>query len=353
MKGIKGRQKHLQYAIDALDKGVWWGEEALRCHYRRHKSSQLFTKQCNKKQDWLYLEAHYCRNLRSVMEDRLSKAPRTVAQRYYVEWLQDQLRRLKEQYVALDSEQEHTLHKEDKQLHELLEAANASEAVLNELITGLIADYKYDAEKCGLELKRLEKDPEDPASLELLRQITALKQKQEQLHKGPFSANQRALESLQATEDARLENSVAFRGDESGISRERLEHIQCVLRNPRKVPSHLDEAKWMDIFRSQPWLVQQDVEEQKRKEVYDQKLAKLKQMAAIVENKREDLARDAARLERLEKKMEDHEKLRDSEDAEVTEEQRAEARNYVATNSGALAASRRVESRHQLVSISR
>ena len=59
MKGIKVRQKHLQYAIDALDKGVWWGEEALRCHYRRHKASQLFTKQCNKKQDWLYLEAHY------------------------------------------------------------------------------------------------------------------------------------------------------------------------------------------------------------------------------------------------------------------------------------------------------
>ena len=58
--------------------------------------------------------------------------------------------------------------------------------------------------------------------------------------------------------------------------------------------------------------------------------------AAIVENKREDLARDAARLERLEKKMEDHEKLRDSEDAEITEEQKAEARNYVATNSGVL-----------------
>ena len=56
--------------------------------------------------------------------------------------------------------------------------------------------------------------------------------------------------------------------------------------------------------------------------------------AAIVENKREDLARDAARLERLEKKMADHEKLRDSEDADVTEEQRAEARNYVATHSG-------------------
>ena len=90
-------------------------------------------------------------------------------------------------------------------------------------------------------------------ALELLRQITALKQKQEQLHKGPFSTNQRALESLQAAEDARLENSVAFRGDESGISRERLEHIQCVLRNPRKTPSHLDQAKWMDVFRSQPW----------------------------------------------------------------------------------------------------
>ena len=55
-----------------------------------------------------------------------------------------------------------------------------------------------------------------------------------------------------------------------------------------------------------------------------------------VENKREDLARDAARLERLEKKMADHEQLRDSEDADVTEEQRADARNYVATNSGVL-----------------
>ena len=105
-----------------------------------------------------------------------------------------------------------------------------------------------------------------------------LETKTRTLHKGPFSTNQRA-ESLQATEDARLENSVAFRGDESGISRERLEHIQCVLRNPRKTPSHLDQAKWMDIFRSQPWLVQQDVEEQKRKEVFDAKLAKLKQMA--------------------------------------------------------------------------
>ena len=71
-----------------------------------------------------------------------------------------------------------------------------------------------------------------------------------------------------------------------------------------------------------------------------------------MENKREDLARDAARLERLAKKMEDHEKLRDSEEPDVTEEMKAEARNYVATNSGALAASRRVESRHQLVSIS-
>ena len=106
MRGIKTRQKHLTYAIDAVDKALWWGEEALRCHYRRHKASQLFSRQCDKKQDWLYDEAHYCRQLRSVMEDRLSKAPRTVAQRYYVAWLEDQLRRLKEQYVALDSEQE-------------------------------------------------------------------------------------------------------------------------------------------------------------------------------------------------------------------------------------------------------
>ena len=42
---------------------------------------------------------------------------------------QDQLRRLKEQYVALDSEQEHVLHREAEQLHELLHAATASEAV--------------------------------------------------------------------------------------------------------------------------------------------------------------------------------------------------------------------------------
>ena len=56
--------------------------------------------------------------------------------------------------------------------------------------------------------------------------------------------------------------------------------------------------------------------------------------AAIVENKREDLARDAARLERLEKKMEDHEQLRDSTEDDVTDEQRADARNYVATHSG-------------------
>ena len=116
--------------IDAVDKALWWGEEALRCHYRRHKASKLFSRQCDRKQAWLHDEAHSCRSLRRVIEDRLSKAPRTIAQRYYVAWLQDQLRRLNEQYVALDSEQEHTLHKEAKQLQELLQAATASEAVL-------------------------------------------------------------------------------------------------------------------------------------------------------------------------------------------------------------------------------
>ena len=337
-KGIKCRKVHLAYAIDTLDKGVWWGEEALRCHYRRHRASQLFSKQCNKKQDWLGIEAGYCRQLRAVMEDRLSKAPRTVAQRYYVEWLQNQLQRLKEQYVALDSEQEHVLRKEAQQLDELLEAATASDAILDELVTGLLADYKYDAEKCGLELKRLTEDPTGHESLRQLEQITRLKQKQEALHKGPFSSNQLALETLQQTEDARLEGLVAYQGDESGLARDRLKHIVARLKTPKKVPGHLDVAKWMDVFRSQPWLVQQDVEEAKRKEVYDGKLEQLAFKASVVENKREDLARDSARLERMEKKMEKHEVIRDAaeDDVELSEDMRADARNYIATNKGLL-----------------
>jgi len=145
-----------------------------------------------------------------------------------------------------------------------------------------------------------------------------------------------AVEELHKTEDARLERVVAFRGDEQGLPRDRLRFILAVMRRPPKVPAHLDLDKWMDVFRSQPWLAQQDVEEAKRKEIFEGKTRRLAEMAGIVEQKREDLAKDSARLEALESAMERAEKVCADEQQNASDRDKDDARHYVETKRGTL-----------------
>ena len=246
---------------------------------------------------------------------RRDVAPDSIHQRYYVSWLDSQQSALTGQFIALDGEQEHVVGRDLGQMRALEETAAASHEILDEMVNDFRADYKYDGEKVGLELARLREESESEAALRQLEASTVLKQKQEALHEGAFVQLRAALEDLHKQEELRLERTIAFRGDEQGLERERLPLITAVLRNPAKVHAHFDQEKWLDMFRSQPWLAQQEIEEAKRRETFDKKKMQLAQMAGIVEQKREDMIKESAELEAMEAAMLENDRIRGDEEA--------------------------------------
>mmetsp|Transcript_15226 Transcript_15226/g.52795 ORF Transcript_15226/g.52795 Transcript_15226/m.52795 type:complete len:1495 (+) Transcript_15226:68-4552(+) len=345
MRGVAARRKHLTYAVDALEKAQWWGVEAVRCHYRRHRACALSMSTAANRLRWLDRECALIGKLRAFLRQRREMAPDSIHQKYYVAWLDSQLERLASMFVALDSEQEHVVARDLGQMRACMETALGSEAILDEMVQDLRADYKYDAEKVGLELARLRMDAESEDALRALEATTVLKQKQEHLHEGAFVQLRAALEDLHKREESRLERQIAFRGDEQGLEREKLVDIQAVLRNPPKIHGHFDREKWLDVFRSQPWLAQQEVEEAKRRETFDKKKMQLAQMAGIVEQKREDMVKESAELDALEAAMLENERVRDAADS--TRDAREAAATFLEVNAGVLAEKRADHARRE------
>ncbi|KAH8052957.1 hypothetical protein JL721_10777 [Aureococcus anophagefferens] len=319
MRGVAARRKHLTYAVDALEKAQWWGVEAVRCHYRRHRACALSMSTAANRLRWLDRECALIGKLRAFLRQRREMAPDSIHQKYYVAWLDSQLERLASMFVALDSEQEHVVARDLGQMRACMETALGSEAILDEMVQDLRADYKYDAEKVGLELARLRMDAESEDALRALEATTVLKQKQEHLHEGAFVQLRAALEDLHKREESRLERQIAFRGDEQGLEREKLVDIQAVLRNPPKIHGHFDQEKWLDVFRSQPWLAQQE--------------------------KREDMVKESAELDALEAAMLENERVRDAADS--TRDAREAAATFLEVNAGVLAEKRADHARRE------
>ncbi|KAH8061142.1 hypothetical protein JL722_4441 [Aureococcus anophagefferens] len=276
MRGVAARRKHLTYAVDALEKAQWWGVEAVRCHYRRHRACALSMSTAANRLRWLDRECALIGKLRAFLRQRREMAPDSIHQKYYVAWLDSQLERLASMFVALDSEQEHVVARDLGQMRACMETALGSEAILDEMVQDLRADYKCDGE---------------------------------------------------------------------GPGAEKLVDIQAVLRNPPKIHGHFDREKWLDVFRSQPWLAQQEVEEAKRRETFDKKKMQLAQMAGIVEQKREDMVKESAELDALEAAMLENERVRDAADS--TRDAREAAATFLEVNAGVLAEKRADHARRE------
>ncbi|KAH8093406.1 hypothetical protein JL720_4538 [Aureococcus anophagefferens] len=188
MRGVAARRKHLTYAVDALEKAQWWGVEAVRCHYRRHRACALSMSTAANRLRWLDRECALIGKLRAFLRQRREMAPDSI-------------------------------HQDLRGLARRRRSASSS---------------------------RLRMDAESEDALRALEATTVLKQKQEHLHEGAFVQLRAALEDLHKREESRLERQIAFRGDEQGLEREKLVDIQAVLRNPPKIHGHFDREKWLD-----------------------------------------------------------------------------------------------------------
>lgn len=299
LKGAAVRRVHLHYALEVVEMCQWWAVEALRCHYRRHRASNLLNRDASEQLAWAATEAGRVWKLREFIKSRREQVPQNVANRYFIAWLYNQQARLIDQSIALDAEQEHILSRDCSQLKFLLQTSDTTSRLTDELIDSLSLDARYDAEKVGLEIRRLVEDPESEAALRSLQSATVIKQRQEQLHKGAHLRLRARLEDLLASETRQLERHVAFQGDEQGLPRDKLPSITAVERNRRPDKAQFDQDRWYNVYRCQPWLAQQDIEENRRREQRDVKRLREANMAAAIEQRRRDLERETTEIEEL------------------------------------------------------
>ena len=191
-------------------------------------------------------------------------------------------------------------------MRDLSEIEQRAMGLTDEYVAALFThDYTYDAEKVGLELARM-MDSSSEKSNEALRQLqnaADLKEKQEALHSGVHLLLREKLEQLYAQETDRLERYVSFQGDERDLPREKLPLISASLAHPKPMKKLFEVEKWLDVYRSQPWLAQQDIEETRRREAHDIKKLKEANMAGIIDQKKLELEQERKQIDDLEEEF--------------------------------------------------
>ena len=302
LSGASVRRHHLKYAMEAVEASRWWAVEAARCSYRRHRARELMSRQAEERFAWIAEEAERVSRLRDFVKGRRAVVPETIENRFLVQWLEDQASKLVEQSVAFDQEQEHLLAREAELMRKVLDVEKRTMGLTDELVHVLFdQDITFDAEKVGLEIARFSEDPESKEALGHLQAATELKAKQELLHSGVQLRLRSKLEAVYDGETADLERFVSFEGDERGLAREKLKLIKANLAKPPKGPKKLfDVEKWMDVYRSQPWLAQQDLEESRRREARDLKKIKEATLKGTLDQKRKELESEREKLKALE-----------------------------------------------------
>lgn len=324
LKTEAARKAHFAYTLDICETQLWWATQNLRQHYRRHRSSVLLSSNTAEALQWLARESQQLHDLRRFVQDRLGVVKESIENRYFIEWLKDQKERIISQSIGFDMEQEFLIAKTNTRLDLELRTASKAAALVNELLLVFRMDSQFDSEKVGLDRQRLRKDPASDEHLRLLEYATELKRKQQYLREGIQLKIRVQLEGLFRDEDAFMDRTVSFKGDEQGLSRDRLPAISAVLKEDPKVRKHLEMDKWMDLYRSQPWLAKQAAEEARHKEKRDTKRAEIAKIQAILDKQREELDVSDAIIKGIEAEIAEHQAVLD--DAESSAEDRYTAR---------------------------
>ena len=170
-------------------------------------------------------------------------------------------------------------------------------------------------------------DSENPEAVVALEKMKELKARQQYLREESVTALQGDLESRYREEDTNMLRICNFKGDEQGLSTEEMGNISAMLKQPRPHKKHLVMFEWIDLYRSQPWLVRQDADEEANLQIRKQKhidLEKEREQLQVTKDQYltelDKIAKTKEHIENMRKKL---------TDPEATPEERNMARNQI------------------------
>ena len=303
LKVILAKITHLDYLLEDVSAAMRYTMVHLRQTTRRAVGSNTQSGEVAKHLNWIDEETGILKHLMKFVKSRDDKLSDSIENKYYKEWLKDQYSRIVARLVAYDTEQESIIESNLARLtYELSNGVNDRHSVI-EILGVLRSDRKFDSERIGCETARLRSEVDSDDSLKYLARQTALKAKQQQLRENVMPTLTKALTGVHNSEDKVMDVSVAFKGDQEGMSRHQMRSIQAVLRSPPKARKTFSLGKWMDLFRSQPWLSRQNAEEARLSDIRKSARKELEKQHTVLQKQRVELDKDKEIVAVKEKKI--------------------------------------------------
>jgi len=326
MSVLVQKKNHQAYIRDIDLNGLRLLTSHLRQVTRRNVQSQVQSGEAAKHLKWVQDESDVLRTLRKFVKDRLNVV-NEGNNKYCAEWLNDQHERITNRLIVYDTEQESVIEVNLARCSEELKRGTNDRVNLKEILNVLMRDLKFDAEKVGCEISTIEthlqlfKDSPNPeklcedTKLVYLERIANLKGKQQALREEVLPNLMSVLQASFTSEDKIMDAVVTFKGDEQGNTRNAMGKIKAVLRHPPKSRKLFLAEKWMDLYRSQPWLAKQNAEESLLRGQRAENRKKLDKKRFLTDRQANEVKREEEEVAANEKKIEEYTKKSQDENA--------------------------------------
>ncbi|GMH79431.1 hypothetical protein TrST_g8548 [Triparma strigata] len=303
MKMHGARKTHNTNLIDSIRTSLRWLLGHLRQTVRRNVQSKVQSGWVAKHLRWIDSETKILKRLLKFVKARNEVVKDDIDTHYYKEWLVQAEEKIVKRLVTYDTEQESILERTLFRLGEEKEHGKGDRDNVIEILRILYWHRQFDAERVGSELVRMTCQPQSDESLMHLERSAKCKAKQQRLVEEVLPGLIQSLGHSNGEEDALLAQVVVFKKDEKGLSRHNIKEIQAVLKDPPKARRVFSEEKWMDMFRSQPWLTRQNAEEGRLDDIRKQTRKNLMKRKAILEKQRKEVELEKEGVAEQEKKI--------------------------------------------------
>eukprot|EP00968_Pinguiococcus_pyrenoidosus_P015232 scaffold1397_cov254-Pinguiococcus_pyrenoidosus.AAC.62 len=184
-------------------------------------------------------------------------------------------------------------------------AAQAADAVLQQMATLYGQLAKLSSERLGVELQHLGAESASDVGVELKRRSTALKHKQQQLRERVLQPLRERLDGRLRAEQQQLRQLVYLQDDGPQRRVETYGTMTAKMVEAPKVLKPFDVDQWLQLFRSQPWMSKEAAEEQRQ-------LEQRRELREQLERKRGVLAFQQQQRQKADKKRQDIEAALDA-----------------------------------------
>lgn len=299
-KRLQIRYESMDERLEVLRNIRWWIIQQSRYVYRKAAMIPTRVQDANAQLVWVAEEYARLQRARIHCEKRIEKslavgdamdAPR--------EWIEEHLKYILTQQIALDAQQESLLKDEIARIERDYTEAVSFDALLEELLQCLRYQVQLMSERVALDMQLVDLPYGSEDAIRLNEQLISLKNKQKHLTSSTIDNLKVALQQRYDDHDTANMTLYAFVNDRPDLPVDEMAKIGVVLLDRFLPTSHFAVADYLKVYFLQPWLAIQSVEDIRYEERINMKELKLGQTREELDDLEDRIRQGEIRVEEL------------------------------------------------------